>query len=189
MGSVVYALSLQSDPTNYRYIGRTSKSLRRRLSAHKSAAKKGSKTYVYRWIRKSLAIGETILITPLEENLTYEESGFREIFYIKEFRELGYNLTNLTDGGDGALGSVHTHSLETRAKLSIASKGNTSALGSIRTLEQKAKMSAVNVGNTNALGNPSRLGHTNSSEHNAKISVARKKYEMLKNEQSGRVKI
>jgi hypothetical protein len=53
-------------------------------------------------------------------------------------------LTNLTDGGEGTLGTVITE--ETRKKLSISHKGNKSRTGQKLSEETKLKMSLARKG-------------------------------------------
>ena len=65
------------------------------------------------------------------------------------------------------MGKKHTE--EAKAKMSIASKGNTYALGIKHTEEAKAKISAASKGNTRALGRK----HTD--EVKAKISATKYK--------------
>ena len=42
------------------------------------------------------------------DNLTWEQACFWEVHWIKALRAAGYELTNLTDGGDGSRGYKHT---------------------------------------------------------------------------------
>lgn len=77
-----------------------------------------------------------------------------EIQQIRQLRRDGYDLVNLTDGGDGATGFVHSE--ETRLKMSAVAKGkkkpltsigligNKNSLGVKRSNETKKKMSEAN---------------------------------------------
>jgi len=113
--SCVYVLALESAPENIRYVGRSNKSAQERLVDHLKASS-GSTTHVYRWIKKSLSNGENILAIEIESGLTWEESGIREIYWIKEYRKLGFKLTNITDGGGGILGYSHTENAKERIR-------------------------------------------------------------------------
>lgn len=155
--ATVYALALASNPTDFRYIGRTSVPLPRRLQNHLSKARTGSSTYVYRWVKKAIDEGEIIQIVELESGLTFKESGVREIYWIKYYREAGHRLTNTSNGGDGNIGYIKTP--EHRAKLSAAGMGNTNARLSNRIPGQGLKISL-------ARGVPKSL------EHREKISRA-----------------
>ena len=166
----VYALVTACEPENYRYIGKTIEKPHRRLSKHYTSARTGESTYVYRWMRRRMSEGKSIEIVILEDNLTYEESGVREIFFIKKFKEEGYRLTNATDGGDGGrLGSSgwkHTEetlakmrgykpwlvgrkdSPETREKKRLSSIGNKSNTGKKASEEARANMRAAQAKRT-----------------------------------------
>lgn len=91
-----------------------------------------------------------------------------ETAYIKLFgrRDLGTGvLCNLTDGGEGAVGALHSD--ETRAKRSIALRGKK------RSAETRSKMSESKRGENHPF-----FGETRSAETRAKMSAAaRKKYE------------
>jgi len=55
------------------------------------------------------------------ENLTEQQAFNKEKEFIKLYRDCGYKLANLTDGGEGTSGRVHLES--TKLKMSLASKG------------------------------------------------------------------
>jgi hypothetical protein len=180
-----------------RYVGVTHQGGKVRLRRHLNAAKRG-RTYCANWIRSLVRLG----LRPFYRVIEYGQGGGwaeRERFWIVEYR--GFcDLTNLTEGGEGALGHVPTKetrakmsasqkgrspSLETRAKLSAASKGNTTFLGRTHSVEARAKMSAAKLGKraspeTRAKmsaaqkGNASFLGKTHSVETRARMSVAKK---------------
>lgn len=76
----------------------------------------------------------------IEENLTFEESNIREIFWIQKFRDDGLILANITLGGGGVAGRSRTQS----EKQSISIK----LTGKFHSDEHKAKM----LGNTNGSG-------------------------------------
>ena len=115
----LYKLSDPRYPDDIRYIGQTSKSLKNRLSIHISPKSLISKTHKNNWIKSLLDINILPSITLLEE-VSIEEWNTKEIFWIKFYRDLGYRLTNSTDGGEGMLNPNE----ETRKKLSIASSGD-----------------------------------------------------------------
>ena len=54
------------------------------------------------------------------DNLTWEQACFWEVHWIKALRAAGYELTNLTDGGEGAKGYKNTP--EAREKKAIAAQ-------------------------------------------------------------------
>jgi len=159
----VYALVLTSAPEDYRYIGRTNERPARRLSKHMTAARTGEDSYVYRWMRKAMVEGQSLDLVVLENDITFEESGIREIALIAEYRAKGYRLTNISAGGDGALGnSGWKHTEEALAKM----RGNKHCLGRKDSPETREKK------RLSALGNKSNLGRKASEEARANMRAA-----------------
>ena len=133
------------DPTNneIRYIGKTKNSLKKRLYEHLTKRNLVPKTHKNHWIKQLLKLGLKPKIETLEITDINNWEG-REMFHIKKLRDNGVNLTNLTDGGDGALGTKRSKesiqkvldtklkkygnfnlSNETKLKISKAHKGKT----------------------------------------------------------------
>lgn len=82
-----------------RYVGKTVEKLSTRLNQHKRNARLGVKTPLCDLLRKYINTGKIeIDILEVVDNTNWKE---REIFYIKKFRDDGYRLVNITDGGDG----------------------------------------------------------------------------------------
>lgn len=164
MATKIYILS---EPNGrIRYVGRTIKTLNKRLLQHLSVSRCGKKGYLYNWIRSFLSKGFLPIIQLVGE---VEGDGCKEeIAWIKYFRDEGVDLVNTTDGGEGALGCKVCckgvgHYLfgkhippETRLKMSLARKGISY---SAETIE---KMSAAHKGK-----------HL-SAEHREKLSKALK---------------
>ena len=103
---------------------------------------------------------ENIIIKIIDRDLTEEQAHSRECDLIRAFRAVGYQLANLTDGGEGLAG--FKHSLESIAKMSTALKGNKHCLGRVPSPEHRAKISALSKGK-----------HL-SPDHRAQISARRK---------------
>ena len=111
-------------------------------------------------------------------NLDSEQEAFeteKELIRNWGRRDIGTGiLRNMTDGGEGA-----SHSIETRAKLSVAMMGNKNgaeskrSLGSKHSEEFKAKRSITMVGNQRSLGknlgNTNALGYRHTSEEITKL--------------------
>ena len=111
---VTYIYTL-SDPVTkeVRYVGKTV-NIKTRFNNHCSAKKK---SHSASWILSLRPLKpELIVIEEVKENWIE-----REQFWINKYRTEGYRLTNLTDGGEGSLGLIHTE--ETINKISIAHKG------------------------------------------------------------------
>jgi group I intron endonuclease len=93
-------------------------------------------------------------VVKIADNLTEEQAFDLEKEKIAEYRNAGYELANMTDGGEGSSGYKHTE--EHKAKL----KGNgfghetwgLTFLGKKHTAESKAKMSYARMGNSNKKG-------------------------------------
>lgn len=140
----------------------------------------GRNQYWHRTVAKYGFVSEIV-----KENLTFEEANQQEIQLIKQLREQGCTLCNLTDGGEGTRG----RKLSDQAKASISQKnkgkkrsettkqkmlGNKNALGAVRSAETRAKMSASKKGKNNIFGRPV------SEETRNKIRESRKKTEEAK---------
>lgn len=133
----------------------------------------GSKRNVY-W--KNTVKKYAYTITIVHKNLTWEQACAIEIDLIKKYREIsGDKLCNMTDGGDGSLGSNHCvgrkHSLETRAKIGA------SQIGRVFSEDTRAKLRAAKLGKKMTESNKEKLraankGRVMSQEHKAKLLVA-----------------
>lgn len=109
--SYIYGLT---DPRTgaVRYIGKTRRqvkhSVRYRYRSHLAEAKSNPNlTHKTRWISQLLALGlepETVILD--EVWCTPKELSDIEIVRIAEYRALGFDLVNTTDGGDGGRGKL-----------------------------------------------------------------------------------
>ena len=152
--SAVYALVSSGEPDIVRYVGRTKHAFQeKRLASHRGHMKAGGTTHVYNWMRSVYASGHQVIAHVIESDLTWEEAGEREMHYIKFYRDSGYNLTNISLGGDGGAAM----SQETKDLMSRNRKGKSPSLqahaaarlaniGRAKTEEEKAKVSAANKG-------------------------------------------
>lgn len=126
---IVYGLV---DPRtgDLRYVGKSSIGMKRPRE-HQIACGRKAKTHNAKWLRELWADGERVpMVLVLEECDSDAQVLAREIVLIALFREAGFNLTNITDGGDGVSG--HKMSPETRARMSA-----------LWTPERRAKQSAA----------------------------------------------
>ena len=121
----IYTLS---DPITQeiRYIGKTNKELVNRWYSHCSNYKLSrEKSYKNSWILSLKKLGLKPKIELLEEVLE-SEWQFWEIYWISQFKNWGFNLTNMTKGGEGnnggkgCLGYKHTQ----KAKENISIKNS-----------------------------------------------------------------
>lgn len=95
-----------------RYVGKTN-SIRRRLQSHIDYARntKRKRRHIADWILSLLKRGLRPIITVIEES---NEGNWieRETYWITHFRNLGFNLCNLTDGGESNNGYVYSEELK-----------------------------------------------------------------------------
>ena len=93
----IYSLS---DPKTgeIRYIGKTYNHLRKRLYAHINECKGDNKSHKISWIKSLLSNNEIPVISTIDIVPT-NEWEFWEKYWIDQFRQWGFNLTNIAPGG------------------------------------------------------------------------------------------
>ena len=96
-----FIYTISDNNGNVRYIGKTLNFKRRQREHIKCYSK--SNTYKNNWIKSLIKNGDYPVISILDE-VEYEDSAFFETYWISQFKSWGFNLTNLTDGGDGTFG-------------------------------------------------------------------------------------
>jgi hypothetical protein len=96
---IIYGLSSSENPSDIRYIGKTT-NLEKRLKKHLSNSSLIEDSHKNNWILKELDKGNFITSTIIEE---VEESNWedKEIYWIAEYKKMGFKLTNSTIGGEG----------------------------------------------------------------------------------------
>lgn len=115
----IYALCSSDDYNNIRYIGQTNNP-DERIKSHFKKGDLIANTRHNNWIKKNVANGNTICMKIIESNIPRDKVNEAELFYMKYYKKLGYDLTNATD--DNA-NTIHRHSAETRAKISKSLTG------------------------------------------------------------------
>ena len=139
-----------------RYVG---KSVRPKERLQNQCNEK-SNTYRCHWVQSLLKLGLRPIQIIIEKLPLDQDWQSRERYWIKKFREDGFNLTNCTDGGDGVPNLSgeskermaktwvgRKHKPETLLKISAASKGRK------KTPEQKEVMRLKMLGRKNDWGN------------------------------------
>jgi group I intron endonuclease len=114
---IVYLIT--NKKTGKKYVGQTIKTLKRRWSLHLSDATRGSAMYLHRAIRKYGE--ENFSVKPLHVCESREELNLSEVFYISLLRTKSPKGYNMSDGGQGAVGTLQTE--ESREKRSKALQG------------------------------------------------------------------
>lgn len=116
----IYAALAEGD---LRYVGKTEKSLEKRLEQHLVAARGGrDKSYRAKWIRSLLRQGIRLELRVVQIiECALEEANEAERYWIDYFRKAGCRLVNQTSGGDGISG--YRFSKEARSRMSASRKG------------------------------------------------------------------
>lgn len=102
-----------------RYVGKTKKTIKKRLNEHIYLSKNNLKRPLNLWIKKLLNEGRIPEIKEIEVS-NDKEWAKREIFWIKQYRKIN-NLLNLSDGGESNLNYICSE--ETKRKISESNKG------------------------------------------------------------------
>ena len=190
MNSYVYTLI---DPRNNLpfYVG---KGIGGRCNAHVLEAKYyvKRKSLKLSKIRKLLRLGMKPIVVKVEENVSDKQALDLECLLIVEMRDLGFNLTNMTDGGDGAKGYKHTEEHKRKASASqigrVFSEETKQRMRKPKSPEGRAAIAASRLTMTycpseetkrkiskSLKGRPSPMkGKTQSAESRAKMSEQRK---------------
>lgn len=98
----IYALC-EPDTMEPRYVGKTCNAMCDRHTAHLRAAKR-PRLPVHRWLSSLDRDGKGSAIKALELVAADGDWAAREKFWIRNFREAGIPLLNLTEGGEGLAG-------------------------------------------------------------------------------------
>ena len=131
-------------------------------------------------IKKLVSLGMCVEIRLVKHSMTEADALQLEINKIAEWRSLGVELCNKTDGGEGVSGLVMNS--EARRKISLAKvgkPGKVTMLGKKHTPETRAKMSLVHKGKPKSLEHSAKVGAAHrgkivSEETKKKLSNARK---------------
>lgn len=133
----IYFLTTASDGYVPRYVGRSYKPIAR-LDQHVKTAlcnDEKRKSKVHRWIQSRLSAGHEVLMFRLEKDVP----ASIEAFWIDAFRRRGYDLLNLTDGGecDGGRRAPETLEKQSRSmKEMIARRGGHWSVGRVHSDEE-----------------------------------------------------
>lgn len=134
LSSCVYGIECP-DTRKIIYIGKTIGTLRKRYFEHIQDSKRYN-TRISRWMQKRISENKTPRIIPLFCSHPFSLNDAERAF-IKQYKEQGFQLLNLTDGGEGALGHVHTE--EHKAKISSFMKGRPKSTAQLEKMKATAK--------------------------------------------------
>jgi ribonuclease BN (tRNA processing enzyme) len=138
---IIYSLK---DPNTLeiRYVGKTTSELKTRFDSHCCNQNIYRKNYSAQWIKSLILQNKKPIIEIIEivEDNIWQE---KEKYWIKKFKQEGFKLTNMTEGGDvGCKGYKHTE----KAKLNISIKN--------KRLKSKEWMEKVRINMTKTVATP-----------------------------------
>ena len=145
----IYVLK-HPDTLEVRYVGKTVRSLSRRLGNHIANAK-GNKhnKHLSNWIINILNNNKRPIIELLEE-CDYSVWQEREQYWISQFP----NLINLTIGGDGCLGFIQDESTKEKLRIAMTGRKHTEEFKQNMSLRLKGKPLSeehkANIGKANS---------------------------------------
>jgi group I intron endonuclease len=112
------------------YIGKT-KNLKKRFNDHKRLRKNKYETRLEIWKNDLIKSGGIPIMEVITEcDISHVDE--LEKFYIRSYRESGFDILNSTDGGDG----LQNPSEETRRKIGLKSKGRKHSEETIRKISE-----------------------------------------------------
>jgi hypothetical protein len=146
--AIIYGLISSRNSEDVRYIGKTVQSLNERLNGH-IRTRMSEKNHKVNWIRRELRNGYKIKIIKIDE-VWEVDWKFWEIFWIYQYKKLGYNLVNGSNGGDNNENNVPIIVLSINGKF-------LNRFNSIGAAARHYKLKERSVAN-NVRGQVSRLG-------------------------------
>jgi hypothetical protein len=133
-----------------RYVGKTQLKVNKRLNAHITTSKLGSKSHKANWIRSLLEKDKKPTIEVIDE-VSSEDWEFWETYWITQLRCWGFNLTNLTSGGIGLNG--YKHNKESKLKMRKSKLGCTLTNSHKEEISKSVKDIYIDRPNYNRSGN------------------------------------
>lgn len=130
--TIIYTLS---DPITkqVRYVGKTKCSITKRFNHHIDKSRNKPTTHRDNWIKSLLLKGLFPVIEIIDDDVIDYES-----YWINQFVYWGFNLTNMTSGGEGR--SSYKMPDSTKLKISLANKGRKN------TKESNERISKAKIG-------------------------------------------
>jgi len=146
----IYALTEPNNEFEIRYIGKSNKP-KIRYESHLYESKhliRDNKNGNHRqnWIKKLLLNNEKPKLVIIEE-CTIHNWAEEEKYWIKYYKDWGYDLINETEGGEGAYGYIRSE--ETRKKLSLVNLGRKQSPEVIKKRMETCKLRGFEIGKVN----------------------------------------
>lgn len=116
--TTIYSLS-DPDTGLVKYVGKSVRFKQRCFHHCNLKLQQSKNTKLSNWLAKVLLSGKKPIINVIE--ICFEDWAEREKFWIAHYRLLGFNICNITDGGDGVSGRKMSESH--RLKISQTHKG------------------------------------------------------------------
>lgn len=122
-----------------RYVGRSSKGLKRPKIHWMNSTIKNENNHKAKWVRNVISDGFIPEIQILEsfDVITNEELNKAEMFWVRKYKDSGFNLVNATEGGGGILGYHHTK--ENKQRISKNMKGKVKSEETIKKIKASKK--------------------------------------------------
>lgn len=134
MTTFIYSIS--DEKGRLRYIGK-SNNPQNRIYSH---IREKANLHKFNWLRSIIKRGSFPIVEIVDE-VPEEEWQFWEKFWINQFRQWGFKLLNISDGGDGfSIG--HKLSDKTKLKMRKAKLGNKLSIGHKKKISDSVKIKA-----------------------------------------------
>lgn len=117
--TLIYTLE-DPDTNEIRYVGKTIKSLSNRLTHHIYSCKREN-NHRTNWIKSIFKKGKKPIIKMIDF-CPWDESQKLEMFWISKFKEQGFNLVNMSDGGEGNIGLKLSEEVKENLILAVSKK-------------------------------------------------------------------
>jgi group I intron endonuclease len=141
-----YIYKITDELGNTRYIGK-SNNPRRRLYQH---IKDKSNLHKFNWLNSIIKRGHKPIIEIIEK-VSIDSWKEREIYWISKFKEDGIDLINMTIGGDGAEGMIHTE--ESKQRMRKSKLGIPLSEDHKKNISEAVKLKSQETPNYNRSGN------------------------------------